>query len=134
MKLFSGKHKEETPGHHFDQKENIFYIKAFVLPWQAQQRPVAAVIITNFIAKNKIKDNIEVAGIRMSRIGTSSIGMNEINDHLVNLQVGSFSSVKALSVVTRFVINDRHKIEVLTRKAVPDNVFRLFLSFMSHKL
>merc|ERR1712243_130158 len=50
--------------------------------------------------------------------------MNQINGHSVNLQVGSISSVKALSVVTRFVINDRLKIEVLTQKAVPDNVFR----------
>ena len=94
------------------------------MPWQAQQRPVAAIIITNFIAMNKTKVNIEMSSIRMSRIGTNSIGMNQINGHLVNLQVGSFSSVKVLSDVTRFVINDRLKIEVLTQKAVPDNVFR----------
>jgi len=82
--------------------------------------PIAA----NFIAMNKIKLNIEMASIKMSRIGTNSIGMNQINGHMVNLRVDSFSSVRALSVVTRFVINDRHEIEVLTRKAVPDNVFR----------
>ena len=75
---------------------------------------------------NKIKVNLEMASIRMSRIGTNSIGMNQVNGHLVNLQVDSISSVRALSVVTRSVINDRHEIEVLTRKAVPDNVFRLF--------
>ena len=116
--------------------KNIIYtcIKAFVLLWQAQQRPVAAVIITNFIAKNKIKVNIEMSSIRMRRIGTNSIGMNQINGHLVNLQVDSFSSVKALSDVTRFVINDRHKIDVLTQKAVSDNVFRLFFVICEPKI
>ena len=126
MKLFSGKPQKETPGHHFDQKENITYIKAFALPWLAQQRLVAAVIILNFTAMNRIKVNIEMSSIRMSKIETNIIGMNQINGHSVNLQVGSISSVKALSDVTRFVINDRLKIEVLTQKAVSDNVFRLF--------
>ena len=96
------------------------------MPWLAQQRLVAAVIILNFTAINKIKVNIEMSSIRMSKIETNIIGMNQINGHSVNLQVGSISSVKALSDVTRFVINDRLKIEVLTQKAVPDNVFRLF--------
>jgi len=73
---------------------------------------------------NKIKANIEMASIKMSKIETNLSVMNKTRDHLVNLQIDNFSSVPVLSDVTRFVINDRLKIEVLTRKAVQGNVSR----------
>ena len=76
---------------------------------------------------NKIKANIEMASIKMSKIETNLSVMNKTRDHLVNLQIDNFSSVPVLSDVTRFVINDRLKIEVLTRKAVQGNVSRLLL-------
>ena len=95
--------------------------------WQAQQRPVTAVIAANLTVMNKIKANIEMASIKMSKIETNLSVMNKTKDHLVNLQIDNFSSVPVLSDVTRFVINDRLKIEILTRKAVQGNVSRLLL-------
>ena len=68
-----------------------------------------------------------MASIKMSKIETNLSVMNKTRDHLVNLQIDNFSSVPVLSDVTRFVINDRLKIEVLTRKAVQGNVSRLLL-------
>ena len=76
---------------------------------------------------NKIKANIEMASIKMSKIETNLSVMNKTKDHLVNLQIDNFSSVQVSSDVTRSVINDRLKIEILTRKAVQGNVSRLLL-------
>lgn len=95
--------------------------------WQAQQRPVTAVIAANLTVMNKIKANIEMASIKMSKIETNLSVMNKTKDHLVNLQIDNFSSVQVSSDVTRSVINDRLKIEILTRKAVQGNVSRLLL-------
>ena len=94
--------------------------------WQAQQRPEAAVITANLTVMNKIEVNIEMVSIKMSKIETNSFVTNKISDHLVNQIVDSFSSVLVSSDVTRFVISDRLKIEILTRKPVQGNVSRLF--------
>jgi len=53
------------------------------------------VIATNSIAMNKIKANIEIASIKMSKIV-----MNKTSGHLINEQIVSFNRAQVLSDVT----------------------------------